>query len=262
MRILVVDDPPAVDRAGADLVAGWLGDRPDALVVPALGRSALGIYDELGRRRAATGEPATSGLTLAQLDAYVGIGPDDPRSLYAWLLRAVAAPLGVPADRVLRLAGDAADPAAAARAHGAAIAARGGIDVAILGLGPNGHLGFNEPPAPADAPSRLVELTAASRASSATYFDAPGEMPSHALTVGMRELLAARRILLVVQGPAKRPILRALLTGPVTPELPGSLLRDVSAAVLLADRAAWPDDIPVPDDVSAPHHVASSSGPR
>jgi glucosamine-6-phosphate deaminase len=245
MRTLVVDDASTLDKAGADLVASWLGAIDAPVVVPALGRSALGIYAELGRRRRA-GTFDASAMTLVQLDSYTGIAPQDPRSLYGWLLRDVAAPLGVPHGRVVRLPGDTGDPAAAAAEHAATIDRLGGIDVAILGLGPNGHLGFNEPPSPADAPTRVVELTPASLASCATYWGPSLPEPRQALTIGMRELLASRRILLVVQGPAKRSILTRLLTEVPSAALPGSFLRDLGQVVLLADDAAWPTTVPRP----------------
>jgi glucosamine-6-phosphate deaminase len=244
MRIQLVDDRTALDRAGADLVAGWLAERPDALLVPALGDSALGIYAELGRR-VRDGRLDTTLVTLAQLDAYLGITQDDPRSLYAWLLRDVGEPLAIPEDRVLRLAGDASEPDTAARDHAAAIAAHGGIDIAILGLGLNGHLGFNEPPSSADAPTRVVTLSAESLASSATYWGGR-PVPERALTVGMHELLTARHTLLVVDGERKRDILRRVLAGPPSADLPASLLSDRPGVTLLADRAAWPDAVAVP----------------
>jgi glucosamine-6-phosphate deaminase len=243
MRTLVVHDAATLDRVGAELVAAWLDGIAAPVVVPALGRSALGIYAELGRRRLA-GAFDASGLTLVQLDSYTGIAPEDPRSLYGWLLRDVAAPLGVSPGQVVRLPGDTDDPDAAAAGHAATIDRLGGIDLAILGLGPNGHLGFNEPPSPADAPTRTVELTPASLASCATYWGPSLPVPRRALTIGMRELLAARRILLVVQGSAKRSILTRLLTETPSPDLPGSYLRDLGHAVLLADAAAWPSTMP------------------
>jgi len=259
MRTLLVDDAATLDGAGADLVAAWLDGMEAPVVVPAVGRSALGIYAELGRRRLA-GAFDASRMTLVQLDSYTDIGPEDPRSLYGWLLRDVAAPLGVSQAQVVRLPGDTDDPDAAAAAHAATIERLGGIDLAILGLGPNGHLGFNEPPSPADAPTRAVELTPASLASCASYWGPSLPVPRRALTIGMRELLAARHILLVVQGRGKRSILTRLLTEAPSPDLPSSFLRDLDQVVLLADAPAWPTMVPDPrttlyellDDVSAP----------
>jgi glucosamine-6-phosphate deaminase len=244
MRTLVPPDRDILDRIGADLVSGYLRQKPDSLVVPALGNSALGIYTELGRRVAA-GRLDTSRIVLAQLDEYGGIAGDDPRSLYGWLLRDVAAPLHVPPERILRLAGDTGDSDEAAGEHAQAIAEHGGIDLAILGLGPNGHLGFNEPPSAADAETRVVRLTSESLASSAAYWGAL-PVPGWALTIGMRELLAARQILLVVEGERKRDVLRRVLVEPPSPDLPASLLRYQPEVTLLADQAAWPCEIPWP----------------
>src|SRR4051812_47898558 len=104
--------------------------------MPALGSSALGVYAELGAMRERD-ELDTSGLRLVQLDEYL-VAPTDPRALVGWLRRDVAAPLAIPEERIVRLEGDAADPHAACRDFDAAVARLDGIDVAVLGLGPNG----------------------------------------------------------------------------------------------------------------------------
>ena len=249
----------AIGAAGAAFVEDVLAasDRTNATVMAALGTSPLPIYAELARRRAvhrgpslgAFGRVAASPLdtiVLVQLDEYLGIEPDDPRSLGGWLRTAVARPLGVDEARIVSLAGDAPDADveadAACRAYDRAVAAAGGIDIAILGLGPNGHLGFNEPPSPSDAPTRRVPLSAASLASNARYW--PGAaVPEAALTAGMDVILGARRVLLVVTGSTKRSILRRLLVEPVGPGLPASFLRAHPAATLLCDAEAWPDDL-------------------
>src|SRR4051812_33029843 len=128
--------PASVDTVGATLVAGWLEAVPKATVLTAMGTSPLGVYAHLGDLRRA-GRVDLSRITLVQLDEYVGVADDDRRSLFGWLLRDVAEQLGVDSDRVLRIAGAAADPDAEAARHDAAIAGAGGIDVSILGLGPN-----------------------------------------------------------------------------------------------------------------------------
>ena len=153
MEVVVV---PASRLAvvGAQLVADALraAGRSAPTLMPALGTSALSVYRELGVLRAA-GSLDTTTLRLVQLDEYLGVPGDDPRSLFDWLRRDVARPLGVGDERIVRLGTDGvpddpdSDPAeAACRLYDRAVEAAGGIDVAVLGLGPNGHLGFNEPP--------------------------------------------------------------------------------------------------------------------
>lgn len=269
MQVRLFDDEGDVAREGARLVAGWLAAHPTGTVLPATGNSPMALYGELAALRE-RGVFDPGGLRVAQLDEYVGVPDDDPRSLFGWLRCSFAEPLGIGDERIVRLPGDAPDDAGlatACRAFDEAIAAAGGIDVAILGLGPNGHLGFNEPPSPPDAPTRVVELSEASLASSAGYWSGgPAVVPRRALTAGMGWLLGAGHVLLVVTGARKRNILRRMLVEPVDPALPGSLLRTVPSAVLLADRAAWPAELPPPaegDDGAATRPIpgmASSGG--
>ena len=140
-------------------------------------------------------------------------------------------------DRLVRFHANASDPNADCRDFESHLAGWGGIDLAVLGLGPNGHLGFNEPPSPADAPTRVVELTAESLESNAPYWNGL-EVPRRAITAGMDLILASRRVLLLVSGEHKRGILRRTLLGPITPDVPASLLRHANLTVI-ADRAAW-----------------------
>jgi glucosamine-6-phosphate deaminase len=240
-----VAEPDRLDEVGTELVAGWLAERPDAAVLTAVGMSPLGIYAGLADL-GVSGRVDLSRVRLVQLDEYVGVPDADRRCLFAWLLRDVATRLGVGSDRLIRLSGDATDSDAEAARHDAAIVAAGGLDVSVLGLGPNGHLGFNEPPSAADAPTRVVELTDASVGSSARYWGSTSAVPRRAITVGMNRLLAARRTLLVVKGTGKRGILRRLVAEPVVDDLPASHLRGVPGVVLLADTDAWPADVPVP----------------
>jgi glucosamine-6-phosphate deaminase len=242
--------PERLDLAGTDIVAGWLRARPSAAFLTALGTSALGVYAGLAALRS-SGRLDISGVRLVQLDEYVGVPDRDRCSLYGWLLRDVVGALGFEPGQVLRLTGDAADPAAEAARHDEAILSAGGIDVSVLGLGPNGHLGFNEPPSGADAPTRVVDLAEASLESNARYWGSRDAVPRLAITVGMDRLVEARRTLLVVRGASKRAVLRRLVTEPVNDQLPASHLRGAAGVTLLTDTDAWPNDLPVPSRPAA-----------
>jgi glucosamine-6-phosphate deaminase len=238
MHLSVVDDYAALSRAGADYVAGLIAANPAAAIVVATGNTPMGVYRELAARHAA-GALDTRRLRVFQLDAYLGLAPTDRRSLFRWMDESFLAPLGIRPEQVVRLPGDAPDPAAACRAYDAAVAAAGGFDLAILGLGPNGHLGFNEPPADPSLPTRVVRLSEQSIVSNAGYWGGRDAVPPEALTCGMAQLLAARSTLLLVSGAHKRDILRRTVEGPATPDVPASLLQGAQGVTVLADRAAW-----------------------
>lgn len=239
MHIVTVDDYEAVSQAGADLMSAVIAANPTATVILATGDTPMGMYDELARRHK-RGQLDASRLRVFQLDAYLGLRPDDRRSLYGWMYRSFLEPLGVPEENVIRLPGDTADALAACRAYDHAVERAGGIDLSVLGLGPNGHLGFNEPPVDPRSPTRVVDLTPESVESNARYWGGRDQVPRQALTAGMAVLLAARQTLLVVSGERKREILRRTLRGPITPEVPASYLRQAANVTVIADHAALP----------------------
>jgi glucosamine-6-phosphate deaminase len=241
-RILVVDDHDALSRAGAALVADVIDDRPSASIVVATGRTPMGLYGELaGRVR--DGRTDASRITVIQLDEYLGLAPNDRRSLFGWMRTSFLEPLSVADERVLRLPLDDdldADHDAACAAFDLSLERRGGIDLAILGLGENGHLGFNEPPSEEGSPTRRVALTPATIEANARYWGTVADVPTEAVTLGLGTLLSARTILLMVSGASKRAIVRRALEGPTEPHVPASFLQTTHAQVtVIVDRAAW-----------------------
>ena len=238
MNLIVVDDYEALSRAGAGWLIEAIREQPDAVLVAATGDTPMGMYIELALLQL-RGLVDTSRLRVFQLDAYLGLAPDDRRSLFGWTRRSFIEPLGIAEANVVRLAGDARDPWEACRAYDAAARQVGGFDLSILGLGPNGHLGFNEPPSPPDAPTRVVDLTPESILSNARYWGGEEQVPRLALTCGMDLLLAARRTLLLVSGAHKHQFLHRAIEGTQTPEVPASYLQCASNVTVLADRAAW-----------------------
>lgn len=238
MRLILTEDYEALCRSGADYLAGVISAKPDAAAVFPTGETPMGIYHELAARRQ-RGEIDATGLRVFQLDEYLGIPPGDHRSLFRWMESSLISPLGIPESNVVRLSADFSDPEAACRAYDEAVKTAGGLDLAVLGLGPNGHLGFNEPPSKPDSTTRAVELAEASIHSNARYWGSRDLVPRRAVTAGMDVLLSARQVLLVVSGERKRDILHRTLEGPVTPDVPASYLQLAPDATVLADRSAW-----------------------
>jgi glucosamine-6-phosphate deaminase len=238
MDLIVVNDYEALSHAGADWLAQAIKAKPDASIVVATGDTPMGVYRELAEHRS-RGLLDTSRLRAFQLDTYVGLAPDDRRSLFGWMRRSFIEPLGVSEGNVVRLAGNAPDLRQACRAYEDAVREAGGFDLSILGLGPNGHLGFNEPPSLPAAPTRVVDLTPESILSNARYWGGEEQVPREALTCGMDLLLSARQTLLVVSGAHKHQILHRMMEGPQTSEAPASYLQSASNVTVLVDRAAW-----------------------
>lgn len=219
--------PETLAIAAADFITAQVRANPTLSILVATGNTPMPTYTELARRVKA-GEADFSRVTAVQLDEYLDVAGDDPRSLWGWMQRSFVQPLGI--TRTVRLE----EPSE----FEAALEALGGLDLAILGLGPNGHLGFNEPPSPPDAPTRRLTLTPESLVSNAAYW---GDLavPTGAITAGMNVILSARATLLLVSGAHKRSILRRTLAGPETAEVPASFLRRTPLTVI-ADEAAWP----------------------
>ena len=217
--------------------------RDGATLGLATGRTMLPVYAALRRRLAALNAPERRALLAGwrsfNLDEYVGLGPEDPRSFARFMQEQLGDPLQLPPGVLQLPDGLAADPQAEARRYGAAVAAAGGIDLQLLGLGNNGHVGFNEPPCSADAPCRSLPLSPATREQNAGAFGgAAGAVPSHAITLGTAEIRAARRLLLVVTGAAKAQVLRRCLLEPPGPELPASWLQGHPGLRVVVDAEA------------------------
>lgn len=238
LQVFVTDEPEEVARGAADDAADLMRADKRASVLFAVGESPIGLYTELAERRK-SGTIDTSRIRAVQLDEYLGVSADDERSFHGWLSREVLVPLAISGDRTIALRGDAPDPAAECRRYDEAVARAGGLDLAILGLGQNGHLGFNEPPSGPDAPTRVVDLAQGTIEANARYWGDRDRVPRRAITAGMRVLLAARRTILVVTGESKRAILHEALEGPITPDVPASYLRTIPGVHVYVDRAAW-----------------------
>lgn len=209
----------------------------------ATGRTMEPVYAAVVRRVAALEQQQQEGLRQRwlsfNLDEYVGLSAADPGSFHAVMHRHLLEPLQLASSRLRLPEGLAVDPHAEAERYGAALGAAGGIGLQLLGLGLNGHVGFNEPPAAADSRCRSLDLSDSTRRQNAAAFGGdPAAVPARAVTLGLAEILAARRILLVVTGAAKAPVLRALLRQRAGAELPASWLQGHPQVEVIADRAA------------------------
>jgi glucosamine-6-phosphate deaminase len=245
MRTIVADHPTAASRTVADIIQNAIVREPDLVFIPATGNTPMGAYARLAKQSRRESVDV-SRVRIFQLDEYLGLPPGDSRLLAGWMERSLIEPLGIPAGHVTLFRSDADDVAAMCRAYDDALEAAGGAGLTVLGLGPNGHIGFNEPPSSPDLPTRAIDLTPESIQSNGPYWGGAHRVPPRAVTCGMTQLLAAREIVLVVTGEGKRDILRQTIAGPQTPDVPASYLQGAANVTVVADRAAW-GDLPLPE---------------
>ena len=226
---VVVATVAAIGSIVADLVTDL---SPSTLGV-ATGSSPQPVYAELVRRRS-----ITSDTRLFLLDDYVGLPVGDDHRYRSTIERQLAEPLGIPASNLFGPDVDDTDLDGAAQEYEQVICSIGGVDLQICGLGQSGHLAFNEPGSSFDSTTRVVELSAATRADNARFFSGVDLVPHRAITQGLATILSASCIVLVVIGESKASALAACLDGPPTPRFPASILQRHPQVVIVADRAA------------------------
>lgn len=220
-----VIDPPAGARELADEICERVARGPSFVLGLATGKTPVGLYGELAARRAAG--VSFAGVTTFNLDELAGLGADDPRAFRCWTAELVHGPLGIPPQRAHSpdAPADPASAAAAAADYERRLAEAGGVDLQVLGLGRNGHIGFNEPGTPTDARTHLARLADATRRDAVATFGALADVPTHAVTMGLGTILEARAIRLLAFGAAKREAVARLLADEPDPTLPASVLR-------------------------------------
>ena len=238
MKILIRPDAADVCSLAARILDDQLKRDPGGALGLATGRTTEQIYAALLAGHAV--RPLDlSRFASFNLDEYVGLPPEDPRSYHAFMTRHLSGPLDLPPDRVRLPDGMAADPDAEGVRYEGAIAEAGGIALQLLGLGATGHIGFNEPLSAFRSRTRAVTLAPLTRRQNAAMFGGdPAAVPPRAITMGIATILEARRILLVVTGASKATILAQALEGPVTAMISGSALQAHADCLVLVDEAA------------------------
>ncbi|MGB3327440.1 MAG: glucosamine-6-phosphate deaminase [Thermomicrobiales bacterium] len=236
--VTVVDDYDLLSALAADAVSETLARTPGAALTLPTGDTPLGMYRELVRRIDA-GELDFSQAQFFCLDDYLGATPEDEASLTRWLKQVFLVPARLPEAHVHYVPTTAEDPVTAAAGYDREIAHFGGLELAVVGLGPNGHIGFNEPGSGPEDATRVVDLQSATREQSAAYWDGKAAIPTQAMTIGLGTLLQAKRIVLIVSGEGKAEIVRATLEGPETTDVPGSFLRRAGSRLeVILDKGA------------------------
>lgn len=235
--IEVVPDEATFDSRAADMVADAVAGGATAIALPT-GSTPKELY-RLMSERARAGDLSLDRVTIYQLDEFRNLGEGDPNSFAVWLREQVLDAADVGPDRFVLVPATADDPDAAGQAFEARIAAAGGLDLVVLGLGDNGHVAFNEPGSGADSRTRRLTLTDVTVEQTARTWPAGSPVPTEAVTMGIATLLDARAALLLVKGVAKAGIVRQTLIEDPTDDVPGSHTRRAGERLtVLLDSAA------------------------
>jgi glucosamine-6-phosphate deaminase len=246
-RVTVFPNDRAAARALANRIADALAENPRLVLGLPTGRTPVRLYHELASLYA-HGRANFGEATTFNLDEFLGLPPDHPGSYRSFMTTHLFSRVNLRPERIHILNGAAPDPVRECARYEKAIAAAGGIDVQILGVGTNGHIGFNEPARELQARTHRVTLKPETRRANAALFGGdPSAVPAEALSMGMATILQARSIVLLATGRTKAPTVASLVYGPIACELPASFLQlhhDVQ--VMLDEPAAA--GLPAPGD--------------
>lgn len=238
MEVVIVPDAKAGGELIAGAVAQLIGRKPEALIGVITGSTPLPIYQALAERVRA-GSVDVSKARFAQLDEYVGLPADHPESYRSVLKRECLEPLGVGLDAFMGPDGTATDVQAAADSYDRALVEAGGADLQLLGIGTDGHIGFNEPCSSLASRTRIKTLTEQTRVDNARFFDGDIDaVPHHVLTQGIGTILSARHLVLLATGEQKADAVAAAVEGPVAAVCPGSALQLHPHVTVVVDEAA------------------------
>lgn len=236
MEYRIFESTDELALACADIFTALLKEKPNAVLGLATGASPVKTYKELIRRYEA-GEISFAGVTTFNLDEYCDLPKDDKNSYYTFMHKNLFDHVDIKEENTHLMDGNAADPEAEAAAFDAMIEQAGGVDIQLLGVGRNGHIGFNEPADHFTEGSFKVKLNDSTIEANSIYFD-ENPMPRYALTMGIGTIMKAGKIVLIATGKKKAEAIRSAIKGEVTPRCPVSVLQNHPDALLLLDREA------------------------
>ncbi|MGM9949960.1 MAG: glucosamine-6-phosphate deaminase [Lysinibacillus sp.] len=212
-----------MSKIAADLFITCINENSKSVVGLATGATPEYFYKEL-IKRCSSGEVSFAGTTSFNLDEYVGVSAESEASYHHYMKRNLFDHIDIKPEDIHLPNGDASDLEQAATEYEAQIKAAGGIDIQLLGIGVNGHIGFNEPGSSFEEGTHVVELTASTRQANKVYFERLEDVPTHALTMGIKTIMQSKRIVLLISGASKQEAYDRLRAGQVTEQFPASVL--------------------------------------
>lgn len=238
MKIIRTKDYADMSRKAANIISAQVIMKPDCVLGLATGGTPVGIYEKLVERYN-EGDLDFSEVTSVNLDEYRGLPKDHPESYWSFMHRNLFDHVNIDPAHINLPDGTNMDAEAECKRYDEVIRRVGGVDLQLLGIGHDGHIGFNEPCDHFPVRTHEVALTESTRRANARFFAGEDEVPTAAYTMGVGTVMAARRVLMIVTGGDKADILRRAFCGPVTPWVPASILQFHPDVTLICDEAAW-----------------------
>lgn len=237
MQIIKTRDYDHMSRMAANIIAAQVIMKPDCVLGLATGSTPVGTYEELVRRYD-KGELDFSTVTSINLDEYKGLSPENDQSYRYFMNTHLFSHVNIDPEKTYVPNGLEPDSEKACAAYNAVIRQAGGIDLQLLGLGHNGHIGFNEPSDIFEKETHCVDLTQSTIDANSRFFASMDEVPKQAYTMGIGTIMQAKKVLVVVSGKAKAQIVKDAFFGSCTPQVPASILQLHSDVILVGDEEA------------------------
>lgn len=237
MEIRIFETVQDASVAGAQRIADAMRGKSHFILGLATGSTPVELYKDLAHR-VCDGELSFRNVHSYNLDEYVGLDGSHPQSFRYFMDENLFHHIDIDPANTHVPSGTGADPDADACAYDAAIAEEGGIDLQVLGIGNNGHIGFNEPDAVFHKPTHVVRLTDSTIDANSRFFERREDVPKHAITLGVGGIMGARKVILLAFGHVKADAVRALVYGDIDPQCPASILQLHPDVTLLLDRDA------------------------
>lgn len=237
LNVMKVQTPDEMGKAAADEFEAVIKRKPACVLGLATGSTPLPLYRELIAREKA-GRIDFSRVRSANLDEYKGLAPDHPQSYRRFMQENLFDHISIKPENTIVPDGLAADIPAMCEDYERRIEDWGGVDIQLLGIGHDGHIGFNEPCDHFPTGTHVVDLAERTIEANQRFFASRDEVPRKAVTMGIGTIMAARKVVLVASGAEKAPIVKEAFFGPVTPQVPASILQMHPDVTLVADEAA------------------------
>jgi len=237
MRIVEATDYNNMSKIAADYIIEKVNMSPNIKLGLATGGTPLGIYANLKADHQKNGT-SYQGVTTFNLDEYIGLSSDDPNSYRYYMDHNFFNHVDIQKSKTFVPQGKAEDIQKECAKYEELIVKHGGIDLQVLGIGSNGHIGFNEPGTSFDAETHVVDLTPLTIQANARFFQSIHEVPDRAITMGIATIMKSKEILLVISGESKKEALYRLMTGEIDVNFPASILKKHPSVTIVADKAA------------------------